>query len=39
MGHVELLGPGIKSAPPAVEVQSLNLWTTGEVLINIIFDA
>ena len=31
MWHVELPLPGIEPMPPAVEAQSLNHWTTGEV--------
>ena len=29
-----VLGPGVKLMPSAMEARSLNLWTTGEVLIN-----
>ena len=32
MRHAELPLPGIRPVPPAVEVQSLNHWTTREVL-------
>ena len=32
MKHVELYQPGIKPVPPEVEAQSLNHWTTREVL-------
>ena len=28
-----VLGPGVKLVPSAMEARSLNLWTTGEVLI------
>ena len=38
--HVELPRPGIEPVPPAVEGQSLNHWTTGEVhkMVNMLFN-